>query len=44
VERVITLADLATAEALWFVNSVRGWVAVQLPPGAIEQAILDFQS
>ncbi|MHB8354357.1 MAG: aminotransferase class IV, partial [Burkholderiales bacterium] len=43
-ERVITLADLATAEALWFVNSVRGWVAVQLPPGAIEQAILDFQS
>jgi len=43
-ERVITLADLADAEALWFVNSVRGWVAVQLPPGAIEQAILDFQS
>ncbi len=44
VERVVTLADLAQAEALWFVNSVRGWVAVQLPPGAIAQAILDFQS
>ncbi len=44
VEQIITLADLATAEALWFVNGVRGWVAVQLPPGAIEQAILDFQS
>ncbi len=43
-ERVITLADLAQAEALWFVNSVRGWVAVQLPPGAVEQAIRDFQS
>ncbi len=44
IEQIVTLEDLAQAEALWFVNSVRGWVAVQLPPGAVEQAIQDFQS
>lgn len=38
-ERPVTLAELAGVEALWFINSVRGWVPVHLRPGALEQLI-----
>ncbi|MDE1980839.1 MAG: aminodeoxychorismate synthase component I [Betaproteobacteria bacterium] len=38
-ERRITLAELARVDALWFINSVRGWVPVRLSPEAIEQTI-----
>ncbi|HEX6290502.1 MAG TPA: aminotransferase class IV [Herpetosiphonaceae bacterium] len=29
-ERILTRADLASAERIWLINSVRGWVLVQL--------------
>lgn len=31
-EAVLTRADLAAAEGVWLVNSVRGWIPVELPP------------
>ena len=34
VERVLTLDDIRRAEGLWFVNSLRGWVAIELLSGA----------
>jgi para-aminobenzoate synthetase / 4-amino-4-deoxychorismate lyase len=30
VERVLTLDDLARAQSMWFINSVRGWIHVEL--------------
>jgi para-aminobenzoate synthetase / 4-amino-4-deoxychorismate lyase len=30
VERILTLDDLARAQSMWFINSVRGWVCVEL--------------
>ncbi len=30
IEQVLTRDDLARAQALWFINSVRGWIPVQL--------------
>ena len=39
VERPVTLAELSRADALWFINSVRGWMPVRLHPGALEQTI-----
>jgi para-aminobenzoate synthetase/4-amino-4-deoxychorismate lyase len=30
-ERVLTVADLGRATRLWLINSVRGWVPVDLP-------------
>ena len=32
VERTVQRAELARAERIWFVNSLRGWVEVRLPP------------
>jgi para-aminobenzoate synthetase/4-amino-4-deoxychorismate lyase len=31
-ERILTRVDLTAAARLWFINSVRGWVSVQLVP------------
>ncbi|MDE2344362.1 MAG: aminodeoxychorismate synthase component I [Betaproteobacteria bacterium] len=38
-ERPLALAELARVDALWFINSVRGWMPVRLRPGPIEQTI-----
>ena len=32
VERILPVAILATADALWFINALRGWVPVRLTP------------
>lgn len=29
-ERILTRLDLATADKVWFINSVRGWIPVQM--------------
>lgn len=38
-ERVVTVGDLARAEAVWWLNGVRGWVAVR-PAGSPDHAAL----
>ena len=38
VERVLTRDDLARAQALWFINSVRGWIPVQLDTRPLQSA------
>jgi para-aminobenzoate synthetase/4-amino-4-deoxychorismate lyase len=30
VERVLMVDDLARAQSIWFINSVRGWIRVEL--------------
>jgi para-aminobenzoate synthetase/4-amino-4-deoxychorismate lyase len=42
-ERILTFDDLAKAEALWFINGVRGWVAVQLRPETLDRARREYQ-
>jgi para-aminobenzoate synthetase/4-amino-4-deoxychorismate lyase len=37
-ERVLTISDVWRAERLWFVNSLRGWVAVRLEQSEVSGA------
>ncbi|MDE2621820.1 MAG: aminodeoxychorismate synthase component I [Betaproteobacteria bacterium] len=38
-ERSLTLEELTRVDALWFINSVRGWMPVRLRPDTLEKAI-----
>ncbi len=33
-ERILRVEDLAQAERIWFINSVRGWIPVTVVPAA----------
>jgi len=37
-ERILTLQELQQANALWFINGVRGWVPVKLNVDKVTQA------
>jgi para-aminobenzoate synthetase/4-amino-4-deoxychorismate lyase len=43
IERPLSLADLQRAEAVWLVNSVRGWVPVRLPFQGVDRALTALQ-
>ena len=35
IEKILTLDDLQRAQSIWFINSVRGWVRVEIAAGVL---------
>jgi len=35
IEQLLSLDDLQRAQSIWFINSVRGWVRVEIAAGVL---------